>query len=234
MRTQAVVPVKRFAAAKQRLADRLASGSRQSLMQAMMSDVLAALRRVHALEGVTVVTADPLAETVAMGERVTVVRDAEEAGQSAAAEIGVRHAQAVGVERVLLVPGDTPLIDPAEVDALLERSERDEAEAVIVPDRHGSGTNALVLTPPDCLPPSFGPGSRERHERLARERGIRHRVEEVPSLAVDVDTADDLADLAALLERRRGAAPRTRGALTQLGRVGSPAAGPVRSASLEV
>jgi 2-phospho-L-lactate guanylyltransferase len=234
MRTQAIVPVKSFAAAKQRLADRLASGSRQSLMQAMMSDVLAALRRVSSLEGITVVTADPLAETVAMGDRVGVVRDTEEAGQSAAAEIGVRHARTMGVERVLLAPGDTPLVEPAEIDALLERTERDGVEAVIVPDRHGSGTNALVLTPPDCLPPSFGPGSRERHERLAGDRGVRYRVEEVPSLAVDVDTADDLADLSGMLDQRRGAAPRTRGALRQLGRVGSPGGRAVRSESLEV
>jgi len=234
MRTQAIVPVKSFAAAKQRLAERLASGSRQSLMQAMMSDVLAALRRAHRVDEISVVTADPLAETLAMGDRVSILRDTEQAGQSAAAEIGVRQARARGFERVLLAPGDTPLLDPGEVDALLERCERDDLEAAIVPDRHGSGTNALVLAPPDAMPPAFGPGSRERHEELARARGIRHRVEEVHSLAVDVDTADDLADLAALLEPQRGAAPRTRGALRQLGRAGSAPGRPVPSQSLEV
>jgi 2-phospho-L-lactate/phosphoenolpyruvate guanylyltransferase len=234
MRTQAIVPVKSFAAAKQRLAERLASGSRQSLMQAMMSDVLAALRRTTLVDEISVVTADPLAETLAMGDRVSVVRDTEQAGQSAAAEIGVRHARALGFDRVLLAPGDTPLLDPGEVDALLARCERDDLEAAIVPDRHGTGTNALVLTPPDCLPPAFGPGSRERHEELARARGLRHRVEEVQSLAVDVDTADDLADLTALLEQQRGAAARTRGALRQLGRVGSAPAHGVPGARLEV
>jgi 2-phospho-L-lactate guanylyltransferase len=221
MRTLAIVPVKSFGAAKQRLADRLASGSRQSLMQAMMSDVLAALRRARLVDDITVVTADPLAENVAIGNHAGIVRDTQQAGQSAAAEIGVRHAQALGFDRVLLVPGDAPLLDPGEVDALLERCERDGVEAAIVPDRHGSGTNALVLTPPDSLAPAFGPGSRERHEARARERGARHRLDEVPSLALDVDTADDLAELEALLEARRGAAPRTAGTLRQLGRAGS-------------
>jgi 2-phospho-L-lactate guanylyltransferase len=226
--------VKSFGVAKQRLADRLASGSRQSLMQAMVADVLAALRRARLVDGITVVTADPLAETVAIGDHAGVVRDTQQAGQSAAAEIGVRHAQALGFERVLLVPGDTPLLDAGELDALLESCERDGVEAAIVPDRHGSGTNALVLSPPDSLTPAFGPGSRERHEERAREGGTRHRVDEVRSLALDVDTADDLEELAALLEQRRGAAPRTRGALRQLGRVGSSRGRSVPTERLEV
>ena len=47
-----------------------------------------------------------------------------------------------------------------------------------MPDRHGTGTNALLLTPPDVIAPSFGAGSRERHERLAREAGADVRVAE--------------------------------------------------------
>ena len=231
MRTLAIVPVKSLPAAKERLSDRLASGSRQSLMQAMLSDVLAALRRTRRVDAVAVVTADAFVEAIAVGEKTQLVHDSEQTGQSAAAEIGLRHAEAGAFERALLVPGDTPLIDPKEVDELLERCERDDLEAVIVPDRHGSGTNALVLSPPSSLPPAFGPGSRERHEQLARERGTAHRVEPVPCLALDVDTPDDLAQLAVALEEHHGGAPRTRGVLRQLGRSG---AGRLPSVPLEV
>jgi 2-phospho-L-lactate/phosphoenolpyruvate guanylyltransferase len=173
-----------------------------------------------------VVTADPLAESIAVGDRAHVIRDSEQAGQSAAAELGLRHALAIGFERALLVPGDTPLLDAADVDALLQRCEREPVGAAIVPDRHGTGTNALVLAPPDALTPAFGPGSRERHEQLARECGTSHRVEALPSLGLDVDTPDDLAELRAMLDERRGIAPRTRGALRQLGRSASAAAPP--------
>ena len=92
---------------------------------------------------------------------------------------------------------------------------------VIVPDRHGTGTNALVLSPPDAIEPSFGPGSFARHVAAAEAAGVPHRVEEVPGLALDVDTPDDLAELAAALETRRGQAPSTRGALRQLERAGA-------------
>jgi 2-phospho-L-lactate guanylyltransferase len=170
------------------------------------------------VDGIAVVTADPLAESIALGDRAHVLHDREQAGQSAAAELGLRHALAAGFERALLVPGDTPLLDAADVDALLRRCEHEPVSAAIVPDRHGTGTNALVLSPPDALAPAFGPGSRGRHEQLAREHGTSHRVETLPSLALDVDTPDDLAELSAVLDEHRGIAPRTRGALRQLGR----------------
>ena len=89
---------------------------------------------------------------------------------------------------------------------------------VIVPDRHGEGTNALLLSPPDAIEPSFGPGSLARHVAAAEAAGVAHAVERMPTLMIDVDTGDDLAELMAILEGRRGQAPSTRGALRQLDR----------------
>jgi 2-phospho-L-lactate guanylyltransferase len=214
MRTIAILPVKSFTAAKQRLAGKLGAGSRQALAQAMFSDVLTTLRHAPALDAVAVVTSDRTAESAALGERVQVLRDTEQAGQSAAALIGIRYAQAAGYERVLLVPGDTPLLDPEDVGELLGV----EAAVAIVPDRHGTGTNALLIAPPDAIAPSFGPGSFERHTAAASAAGIEYTVERLPALMFDVDTPDDLADLALTLDGRRGHAPATRGALRQLER----------------
>jgi 2-phospho-L-lactate/phosphoenolpyruvate guanylyltransferase len=225
-RTIAILPVKSFGAAKQRLADMLGGGARKALAQAMFSDVLATLRRVPELDEIVVVTADRAAEAAAGGERVTVLRDSAQAGQSAAALIGIRHALAAGFERVLLVPGDTPLLQPREVAALIDGRQG----LVIVADRHGTGTNALVLSPPDAIEPSFGPDSFARHVAAAEAGGLRYRAEEVPGLALDVDTPGDLAELAAALETRRGQAPSTRGALRQLERAGTWTA-PVAQAS---
>ena len=220
MRTLAVVPIKTLTAAKQRLSSALASGARQSLAQAMFSDVIASLRRSQRVEAIAVVTADVVATAVAHGERVTVLPDDRQDGQSAAALIGIRYAVAAGYERAVLVPGDTPLIDPVEIDELLDTCESDGLAAAIVADRHGTGTNALVLSPPDAMAPSFGPGSYDRHLALAAEAGVEHRAVPVASLAHDVDTPEDLAALSEALEGRRTIAPRTRGALRQLERSG--------------
>jgi 2-phospho-L-lactate guanylyltransferase len=92
MRTLAIVPIKSFEVAKQRLSDSLASGGRRSLVQAMFSDVLGALRRVEGIESIAVVTADVSAGSVASGERMVVLEDTLSAGQSAATQIGIRYA----------------------------------------------------------------------------------------------------------------------------------------------
>ncbi len=216
-RTIAILPVKSFGAAKQRLADLLGAGSRKALAQAMFADVLSTLRRVSELDEIAVVTADKAAGSTAAADRVTVLHDSAQAGQSEAALIGIRYALGRGYDRVLLVPGDTPLLQPREVAALIEGG----AELMIVPDRHGTGTNALVLSPPDAIEPAFGAGSFARHVAAAEAAGLGHRVAQVPGLALDVDTPGDLAALAAALETRLGQAPSTRGTLRQLERAGA-------------
>src|SRR5688572_29252071 len=106
MRTLAILPVKSFGAAKQRLAESLGAGSRQALAQAMFTDVLGSLRRLPELDEIAVVTSDRAAESAARGKRVRVLPDMSQSGQSEAALIGIRHALAEGYDRVLLVPGD--------------------------------------------------------------------------------------------------------------------------------
>ena len=212
MRTAAVLPVKSFSRAKQRLGDAIGGNEREELAAAMVGDVLEALAAVQEIDDVVVVTAEPLAARAAEDAGAVVVDDPEEAGQSAAAARGIDAALARGAERVLLVPGDCPALDPHELVALLER--RVEApHVVIVPDRHGSGTNALLLEPPQVMPPSFGAGSFARHAALAWAAGAEVKVSELPSLSLDVDTPADLAALRTALDARPDAAARTRAVL---------------------
>jgi 2-phospho-L-lactate guanylyltransferase len=202
MRTLAVLPVKSFDRAKQRLSAGLDPQSRQELAEVMFLDVLEALG-ASAVDEVVVVSGGATARRIAHDWGAAAVEDRDE-GHNAAATLGVRAARTVGAQRVLLVPGDCPALDPAELDELLAYS-LPPPSAVIVPDRHGTGTNALLLTPPRALAPSFGPGSCQRHLEHARDAGIDAEVVAVPSLALDIDTPEDLAALEAL----SGRAPRT-------------------------
>src|SRR5579875_2478818 len=156
MPTVAVLPVKTFREAKHRLRTGLSPGERRALAEAMFCDVLIALRRAASVETVIVVSADVGAQQIAGGYGAQVVSD-EEHGHNVAARHGVEAAMREGADRVLLVPGDCPALHPAEIDELLGRS-APERSALIVPDRHGTGTNALLLAPPDGMSPSFGPG----------------------------------------------------------------------------
>src|SRR5205085_1111641 len=120
------------------------------------SDVLAALTRTNGVDGTAVVTNDLAAETLALGI-ATVLGDETEAGQSQAADVGIRHAQAAGFERVLLVPGDTPLIDPGEVDQLLDRAARADGVASRARRREVAGLTSVEIRALPALP-EVGPG----------------------------------------------------------------------------
>lgn len=214
MRTLAILPVKSFDAAKGRLSARLDPPARAALAEAMLGDVLAAVIGASEIDGVAVVSGEARVAAVARGTGGEILRDAHQAGQSAAATIGIARAIAAGYDRVLLVPGDTPLLAPADLDELCARSAAAGLEAAIVPDRHGAGTNALLLHPPDALAPSFGPDSLARHVASARGAGVLHRVERIASLEHDVDTPEDLAALAVRLAASGPVtAPRTRAVL---------------------
>lgn len=216
----AVVPVKRFSRAKTRLADAVGAPGRAALLRAMLADVLDALGRSAALERVIVVTGEGRAERIALeaARRMTtpleVLQDPADPGHSEAATLGIVRAKAHGAECAALLPGDCPLLDPAELDAALERMA--PGRVAVVPDRHGTGTNALLMAPPDAIGPAFGEGSRERHLDRAGRAGWTAVAEEVPSLAFDLDTPDDLAALAAALTDAPERAPRTAAALKEV------------------
>jgi 2-phospho-L-lactate/phosphoenolpyruvate guanylyltransferase len=219
MRTLAILPIKSFSQAKQRLRAELSDADRRALVDAMFSDVLVALRRVPALEQIIVVSGDRVAQRIAQGYGTTVVAD-DERGHNTAAEKGIASAIEDGIERVLLVPGDCPLMDPREIEELLAHP-AGERSALIIPDRHGTGTNGLLLTPPDVLAPSFGPDSCRRHMADAAAAGVPAKVVEVRCLALDIDTPDDLDALQRQLAESRGGAAHTRGMLNQLMRAQS-------------
>ena len=163
MRTIAILPIKSLGAAKQRLSGQLGGESSETLAP---GDVLRRAghpaprgrhprdRGGHRQRRGRV----GRARQRRVGDPSTPRKRA-----SAAAGLGIHDALAAGHERVLLVPGDTPLLDSDELTGMLDRAEAGGTSATIVPDRHGEGTNALLLSPPTAIEPSFGPGSLARH-----------------------------------------------------------------------
>jgi 2-phospho-L-lactate guanylyltransferase len=211
LKATAILPVKRFDEAKQRLATGIDDDRRRALAAAMLEDVLEAIGASRQIERTIVVSGDPLAQEIAAAAGAEIVPDPADEGHSEAALAGIARAQVEGATMVVLLPGDCPLLDPRELDSLLTGVP--ESFVTIVPDRHGEGTNALVLSPPDAIRPAFGEGSRARHVDAARGAEIPYAVEELPSLALDLDTPADLVALTRELEADRGSARRTAQAL---------------------
>jgi len=216
MRTCAILPVKPFVHAKRRLEAALSRSARRALAEAMFTDVLTALRHVEAIDEIVVVSADPGAQRIAARYGARALDDPAGGGLDEAILRGTSFARELGAAQVLCVAGDTPLLDPLELDALLGMPRAAERYAAIVADRHGTGTNGLLLSPADALPPSYGPGSLERHRGLAQAAGVPMEVAQLASLALDVDTPDDLATLRERLAACRNGAACTRVMLQRL------------------
>ncbi len=222
MATAAILPVKRFDQAKQRLGEALGASTRVALAAAMFGDVLAQIERAACLDEILVVSGEPAVHSLAAEAGATLIDDQAEKGQSQATLAGLARAAAKGYDRALLVPGDCPLVDPAELDLLVRGSA--DHDVVVVPDRHDQGTNALLLDPSGPFEPKFGPGSLARHLEHAQDKRLRHIVTTVPSLGLDIDTGADLDQLVLALDDVHGRAARTRGVLSQIGRISHAAA----------
>jgi 2-phospho-L-lactate guanylyltransferase len=214
LHTTAIVPVKDFSSANGRLDGLVTQDERSRLAEALFLDLILKLPRSRCIDDVLIVTSDPSVARQAgwIGHKV-LVQERDE-GHADAAAAGARAAMADGAQRVAMLPVDCPMLDTDELDAHLGRSPR---TALIVPDRHGTGTNALMLNPPDLFLPAFGPDSCARHVSRARATGQSFALEAVESLSIDLDTPEDFTLLRDSLLLDPHPAPRTAKVLWQLG-----------------
>lgn len=190
-----MLPVKRLKGAKQRLSSLLSETERTDLARAMLLDVLNALRHAWGLAGFAVVTDDTEARSLAREHGAALIREAE-GGLNAALAAGLETLAAYGAGGALIVHGDLPMASAGDISALVAAHPRHMPAATFVSARDG-GTNAMLISPVDSLPPAYGEGSFAKHEAEARRRGMTVTLLDLPGLELDIDTPDDLRRLLA-------------------------------------
>ena len=220
MKATVILPIKRFANAKTRVVETIGPPGRAAILRAMLADVLVALDRAREVERVILVTGEGRAEKIAMERAkrsptpLEVLQEPADHGHSEAATLGIVRAKALGATCTALLPGDCPLLEPSELDSALTGF--GERTVGVASDHHGTGTNGLFLSPADAIGPAFGPGSCERHLDRAQRAGYEAKLLDIPSLALDLDTPDDLEALSSLLAENPKRAPLTAAALAEL------------------
>ena len=188
----ALLPVKIRTQAKQRLAGHLTPSEREALARVMYEEVLEKLLAASGIDRIVVVTADASAARHARRSGVRVFREQDQQSHSHSADRAARRAMELGARTVVLLPIDVPLVTSGEIESLARAA---RPGVVIVPSADGTGTNALVRTPPDVIESRFGKDSFRAHLEQARAKGVAADVMRPPGIVFDIDTPEDVAEL---------------------------------------
>jgi 2-phospho-L-lactate guanylyltransferase len=188
-----LIPVKNLTNAKQRLAPVLDQSARTELAQSMLADVLQAVAEFGEADA-SLVTSDPFAIELAEEFKFGIIRDESNVSETAAIEMATQVCESRGIQSTLVVPGDVPLIDAAEIRLVYENCP--ELGAVLVPAKDKRGTNAVLRRPAALFPLRFGNDSFMPHLAAAIATDKFCIVLSLPGIALDIDTPEDLRDLA--------------------------------------
>ncbi len=187
----AVVPVKAFDGAKQRLSPALSPEERRVLAATMLEDVLDAVSAVSVLAGLIVVTVDPAATALASRYGARIVTEGARDGHTGAVTAAARLLIREGMAGMMTMPGDIPRATSAEIAATVA-PRRAAPSFTIVPAHDDLGSNTIVMSPPDAVPLRFGEDSFYPHLDAARARGIEPLVVRHPGIGMDIDNPVDL------------------------------------------
>src|SRR6202166_4527676 len=190
-----LLPIKDLRHAKQRLAGFLAPEERSGRAQAMLADTLRAVRGVRKADKIFVVTNYEPAMRAAQENGWELLLEKQQISESVSVDAASRECQRRGFAAVLRVPLDVPLLQASDIDDLLA-TECAAPALVIVPSRDGTGTNAILRTPPTLFPSHFGSGSFAKHCDEAQRAASQILVRRNARLEMDVDDEADLRALA--------------------------------------
>ena len=204
-RLTAVVPLGSLEGAKSRLGDRLDAEERQQLVVELLDRTVRAAGAAASVASVVVVSPDPAALRVASAAGASPIRQADD-GLNEGLRTAARWALADGATAVLILAGDLPAISVETIEAVVAGAagalQPDRPLVALVADRHGRGTNVLLVSPPDAIRFAFGSSSRAAHLSEAEAAGA-IMVELDGPLTLDLDLPDDLilAEELGLLDR---------------------------------
>ena len=194
MKVSALIPVKGFSNAKQRLSPLLGAAHRELLAEVMFRDVLSQVVRARGLAETFVVTGDDRVAEIANNLGAQVIREGTERGETAAVDLARLELKRLGREAVLIVPADLPLVRSADIEEVLAQVPEGALSpfALLLPSHDRMGTNALLLAPPDIIKLRFGYDSFSYHVSQVSAQGLPIRFIENERIALDIDEPKDL------------------------------------------
>lgn len=195
-----LIPVKNLSTAKQRMASAFDQSTRTALAHLMLQDVLHAVAE-HGGDDVALVTSDRFAMDLADKHGFEIIRDEVSRSETDAIKVATRLIERRGIESTLVIPGDIPLIEAADIRMIFDQAPA--KGSVLVPSGDERGTNAALRRPAGLFPLRFGDDSFMPHMVAAKATGDPCVVLEIPRIALDIDTSEDLLQLAQAAGEKR-------------------------------
>jgi len=192
-----LIPVKEFHRSKERLARHYSEDERAALSAAMCEDFFAVVAQVHGVDRVYVVSKEYRALSLAKRLNWHIISEQEQISESRSVDDASHICAGEGVTALLRLPIDLPLANPLDIESIFAATERARC-AILVPSRDGTGTNALLRSPPTLFRSRFGPNSFALHRAEAERADAQLLVIRNEHIAWDVDEPDDLVGLSSL------------------------------------
>ena len=193
-----LIPVKEFREAKKRLAPHFSPDDRAALAQALCEDFFNVVAAVRGADRIFVISKEPQVLLRARELGWETIAESSQTSESDSVDAASRYCAERGVQALLRLPVDIPLVEPADIEAVLKTLGA-APTVVLVPSSDGTGTNAILRSPPALFPSHFGPNSFARHLAEAEACGVRAHVFRNPRLELDIDEWEDLQKLAPLV-----------------------------------
>jgi len=184
-----IVPLKAIKKSKTRLS-RLRLEDRAKLTRAMLRNVLVALGKARGISDVTVVSGDRTVSRIARRYGAKFLWEGRRPGLNEAVKLAIAKLEQGETGAAMIIHADLPFLTSQDIDRFVTRSK--DCQIAIVPCKNGTGTNALLLRPPNAIPPVFGEGSYKMHVSLAKKTGVQWKVLRIRGIQFDVDDLRDL------------------------------------------
>ena len=188
-----VIPIKPLATAKSRLSSVLSIEARRKLVIKLFQNTIIRLNNWDQIGGILVISADSAYKNFIVDPGITFLNENQASGLNTSIRLAANYLIAQSVESMLVIHADMPYLNQKDLNRLLRIAEF--PGLTIAPDHHGTGTNIMLVSPPDLIPFSYGENSYQKHIKSAQEIGARVNSLFSEALAFDIDLPVDLMRL---------------------------------------
>ena len=199
----ALLPVKDLRAGKSRLANSLPEQARQSLMTALLGDLLTNLQQAQGIEGILVVTRCPIAGTLATAHGAEVLDTQCDTGLNEAVSAGILGLTSRGIKTAMVMHADLPMATADDIELLVQGHLTQAADVSLVPDSKYNVTNVMLLTLPTRMTFAYGNQSYSAHLAATEQQTISVQTLTNEHIACDIDLWDDFEPLFSLNSNSR-------------------------------